>query len=248
MAVTGSSLEQHTSSSITELASWIDSIMITEGKRFLSEVPRASHLTDESPLDINYYVRHRIEAIWRIWLTARTDALSLVHMLNEDYDAARPWATYIAEELDHDTMFLDDLAQHGITADQVREIGPFTSTTKMVSNIEKKIEEMGSLPAVAYSLFVEWNADRFSARAVNKAEAFLSPSHIAGAKRHAEFDIQESHYPMILEISGRLLSKDTSRISNLEHLVKEIAADFRAYFTELDIAARNTNFILAEAA
>ena len=84
------------------LSDWFDDVMIEEGDRFLVEVPRASHLTDDSPLSADYYVRHRVETIWRIWLTARTDALALAHMVGEDYEAARLWANYIAEEIDHD--------------------------------------------------------------------------------------------------------------------------------------------------
>ncbi|MCB0339160.1 MAG: hypothetical protein KDD53_06130 [Bdellovibrionales bacterium] len=217
----------------SELSKWVDAVMLAEAGKFLSEVPRASHLTDDTPLDVNYYVRHRIEAVWRIWLTAKTDALSLVKMLDEDYDASRPWSAYIAEELDHDVLFLSDLNHHGVTEAQVRQIGPFSSTRKMVAEIESGIQKHGSLPAVAYSLFVEWNADRYSGRAVDKARACLPTEYLNGAKQHAEFDIAESHFPMILEITGRLIAKDSGRITTLEKLIREIALRFREYFTEL---------------
>ena len=189
------------------LEEWIDSLLVAEGRRFIEEVPRASHLTDDMPLDLRYYLRHRIEAIWRIWLTARIDAIALSHLVTEDYEAARKWARYAADELDHDRMFLADLAHHGLTEDYVRSVVPFGSTAAMVKEIERDMLTYGSLPALAYSLFVEWNAERFSAKTVRKAEALLSAQHVAGARRHADFDVAERHLPMILDITFRLLIK-----------------------------------------
>ena len=221
-----------------ELADRVQAILVEEGRRYLAEVPRASHLTDEAPLDVGYYVRHRIETIWRIWLTARTDALALASMLDEDYDSAREWSRYIAEELDHDTMFLADLTRHGVTVEDVRSTRPFPATRAMLAEMETEIARVGSIPAVAYSLFVEWNADRFSGRAVEKARAALSDAHVAGARRHADFDRDESHLPMILRICRRLIDARADRAKELERSVRSIAAHFRAYFTELDAACR----------
>jgi hypothetical protein len=220
-----------------ELEAWVDDLMVAEGKRFLSQVARASHLTDDSALDINYYVRHRIETIWRIWMTARIDALALASMVNEDYESARQWARYAADELDHDRMFLADLEVHGVGEELVRSILPFQSTRDMVSEIEREMISFGSLPALAYALFVEWNAEGFSAKAVEKAEAALSDRYVAGAKRHVDFDAQESHLPMILEITHRLLLQRGQGVGDLQRLVIAVAAHFRNYFSELDAAA-----------
>lgn len=224
---------------LSKLNNWIDHLMIVEGQRFLDEVPRASHLTDDSTLDINYYIRHRIEAIWRIWMTARVDALATASMVREDYESARSWSRYASEELDHDLLFLADLSKHGVSPELVKEIGPFPSTQTMVDQIEEQMSQYGSLPAVAYALFVEWNADRFSSKAVCKAEKFLSANHVAGAKSHTEFDITESHYPMIVDIIARLLTNNTYKIEVLERSVKEIAQHFRQYFTDLDSVSRD---------
>lgn len=223
-----------------ELEAWIDALMLAEGKRFLLEVPKASHLTDASPLELPYYLRHRIETIWRIWLTARIDALALAHMIGEDYDSARLWARYAADELNHDRMFLADLAAHDITERQVRNTPPFTSTQTMVAEIERDMQSLGCLPALAYSLFVEWNAERFSAKAVRKAEATLTEQQISGAKRHVEFDTAERHLPMIIDITHRVLQRQDEGSAVLERLVLRIAAHFRAYFSELAAATSST--------
>lgn len=229
-----------------ELEAWVDALMIGEGKRFLSEVKRASHLNDDSPLDLNYYLRHRIETIWRIWMTARVDALALAAMITEDYESARQWARYAADELDHDHMFLEDLAQHGITEAHVRATPPFRSTLAMVSEIEREMAAYGSLPALAYALFVEWNAEGFAAKAVDKAEGALSGRHVAGAKRHVDFDTDESHLPMIFDITHRLLLQRGEGVAQLERLVLSVAARFREYFSELDASASQAALAASE--
>jgi len=219
---------------------WVEDLLVAEGHRFLAEVPFAAHLTDASPLDKTYYLRHRIETVWRIWLTARTDAIALTHMLEEDYDAARLWAEYTVEELNHDRLFLRDLAEHGIGVDEVRRVGPFKATRSMVDYIEAQMRELGSLPAVAYSLFVEWNSEQFSPAAVAKAEAAFSECHVAGSKGHVGIDVAESHLPMIFDIARSLVDRRHSR-QVLEFLLKDIAACFREYFIELYAATCNSS-------
>lgn len=215
-----------------EFGGWVDTVLVEEGQRFLDETPGATLLGDDSPLHEAYYLRHRIETVWRIWLTARTDAIALTRMIDEDYESARSWAEYTAQELDHDRMFLSDLLAHGVTREQVVATGPFPATRAMVEDIEQAMAEWGSLPAVTYSLFVEWNSERFSARAVEKAEAAFSERHVAGSKSHVGVDLEESHLPMMLGIAGRLVERIGSR-DPLEALLRRTAAHFRAYFEAL---------------
>ncbi|MEI2383687.1 hypothetical protein [Breoghania sp. JC706] len=215
-----------------DFAAWVDDLLIREGQTFLEDVPAAAALTDESPLNEAYYLRHRIETVWRIWLTARTDALALAAMIGEDYESARSWSEYTAEEMDHDRMFLADLLVHGVTREEVVKTGPLQPTIEMVEYIEQGIREYGALPAVAYSLFVEWNSERFSRRAVQKAEMAFSERHVAGSKFHVGIDLEESHLPVMLGITERLVRSSGNR-ALLEKLLRDIARFFRAYFVKL---------------
>ena len=94
----------------------LERLLVREGQRFLATVPYASHLTDPTA-DLNeaYYLRHRVETIKRIRLTSKVDALALACLVDQDYDAARRWSQYVAEELGHDRLFLRDLMHHGYT-------------------------------------------------------------------------------------------------------------------------------------
>jgi hypothetical protein len=215
-----------------ELALCLDEVMEAEAAEFLARCPYASHLTDDRPLDAGYYVRHRIETIKRIRLTARTDAIALSRMLLEDYDAARLWARYICEELDHDTMFVADLERHGVASKQIDATPVFAATARMLDSIERSIDSSGSIAAVAYSIFVEWNSARYSRPAVLKAAAAFSAEHVAGSHSHLAIDEDEDHYDVMVDIAHRLL-KGREPAAVLVPLLRTIAALFRDYFEEL---------------
>jgi hypothetical protein len=215
-----------------QLAQRLDEVMEEEAALFLDRVPGASHLTDNEPLNEAYYIRHRIETIKRIRLTARTDATALSLMVEEDYDAARPWGRYVCEELEHDTLFLADLAAHGVTEASVHTTPPFVATRDMIAYLEDKIREFGSIAAVAYSLFVEWNSIRYSLPAVNKAAVTFSAGHVAGSLSHSGIDEEENHYDVMVDIAHRLLRHQDSE-EVLVQLVRNISELFRRYFDEL---------------
>jgi hypothetical protein len=218
---------------VTELRTLVDHTITLEGQLTLSSVPRVSHLTgDGAPLDRAYYLRHRIETVRRIRETARTDALALACMLREDYEAARKWARYTEQELNHDRLYLADLHRHGYTTDQVLAVPPMHATVLLLDTLEARIRELGSLPAVAYSVFVEWNSERASAAAVERAAEAFGPGHVAGSRAHLGIDVREDHLATMLDVA-RAVMRDRHDHAVLAELLHEIGALFRAYFTEL---------------
>lgn len=215
------------------LEALLDAIMTQEVEYFVSTVPYATHLTDRNQrLHECYYLRHRVETIKRIRMTSKTDALALYYMVEEDYDAARWWSRYTSEELDHDVLYMKDLKEHGYTDELVAKIEPFQSTKDMLGYLTTQIEKNGSLAAVAYSVFVEWNSERFSAKVVKKAEVQYSSMHVSGSKAHVGIDENEDHYQVMLDVVHRLVSKRGDE-QVLIHLIHAISKYFCAYFTEL---------------
>lgn len=213
-----------------ELVEQVNSELVLE---LSQSVPFATHLTgDDEELDLEYYLRHRVETVKRIQLTAKTDALSLVQMIDVDYEAARPWSRYIAEELDHDLLYLADLRQHGYTNEQVAAIEVFTSTRRMLAYLHEQLDEVGPLAAVAYSVFVEWNSERGSLRVVEKAERQFSPRHVAGSRQHVGIDDEEDHYQVMVDVAYRLVSRLGDE-QVLVRLLRDIAGFFGDYFREL---------------
>ncbi|HKP94410.1 MAG TPA: hypothetical protein VJ385_01515 [Fibrobacteria bacterium] len=211
----------------------IDRQMWLENEKFLSTVPGANYLTDPRiPLNDKYYLRHRIETIRRIRMTARTDALALASLVREDYEGSRFWARYTADELCHDLLFSKDLAEHGVTKEMILGIPPFPSTLEMLRFLESGIERDGALPALVYSLFVEWNSMRFSGKAVRKVEKHYSGLHVRGSSAHLHIDESEDHYSKVLGIVEPIVQSRPRRVL-LENLIGDIASFFRAYFHEL---------------
>jgi pyrroloquinoline quinone (PQQ) biosynthesis protein C len=218
--------------SAAELHAALEPVIEEEVAIFLDRTPAAIHLTDPAQtLNREYYIRHRIETVKRIWLTSRTDALALAAMVGVDYEAARMWAPYVSEELGHDLLFLRDLRAYGVSLDDVRATPLFPSTVAMVNQLERDIEAIGALPAVAYSLFVEWNSDRYSERVTAKAERQFGDARERGSRSHLAIDKNESHYATMLKIAAALLHSRS--LDELERLIRGISRHFRGYFAEL---------------
>lgn len=211
----------------------VDRLMEAELETFFATVPYAKHLTDpEDGLDAAYYVRHRIETIHRIRGTSRTDALALASLVRESYEASRPWARYIAEELNHDRLFLRDLARHSIDEETVLATPMFPATRELLGYLESAIAESGALPAIAYSLFVEWNSDRASRAVVAATETSFSKDHAKGARAHTELDDREDHYGMMVDTILHLVPSRASE-KVLHDELRIIADLLRRYFVEL---------------
>ncbi|WP_256682483.1 hypothetical protein [Burkholderia ubonensis] len=211
----------------------IEAVLLEEAQRYRAEVPRAGQLADATlPFDTDYYIAHRIETVHRIRLTARTDALALQKMLDEDYDTACRWGDYIVEEMKHDRMFLADLATHGYRKSIIDERPPLKSTRALLDYLEAQIHRVGSVAAVSYSIFVEWNSARFSRAAIERAAAVFGERHVRGANAHLRIDEQDDHYAEMVEIAYRLTA-ERGGAPVVIALLREIASLLRATFVEL---------------
>jgi hypothetical protein len=214
----------------------VEGVFVEEASLFGVSVPRAAHLVDEKQqLDISYYLRHRIETVRRIRSTAATDALALAAMVQEDYAAARQWADYVQTEMNHDRLYLADLQAHGLSESAVLAVPPLPATDLLMRMLVQRIAEFGSLPAVAYSLFVEWNSSIASRKVVQRAGSALSNAHVKGARAHTAIDDKDAHYDMMLDIACSVAQARQYPMHLLEGLIREIAAAFRAYFHELHL-------------
>jgi hypothetical protein len=223
----------HSGANLRELRETVDAFMTAEMDRLRTAVPSAATLTDESrEWPHAYYVRHQVEQVKRIRMTSRTDALALAAMVDEDYQAARWWSRYVAEELNHDLLFLSDLKRHGMEVGDVAAIAPFTSTVAMVAFIESRIRTIGSQAAVAYSVWVEWNSDRSSAIVADRAAARYGRRYVKGTFAHIGIDDTQDHLQTMLSVAVRLIGRGGEETEFFEMLRR--ITDFAAgYFREL---------------
>jgi heme oxygenase-like protein len=214
----------------------LEAVFRDELEVFARTTPGAGLMTDPGvELDERYYLRHRIETVRRIRETARTDALALARMIEEDYEAARAWGDYTIEEMNHDRLFLADLAAHGLPATIVLSTPPFPATERLIEHLEEAIQRVGSVAAVAYALFVEWNSEQASGAAVAKALEAYGPDRTAGSRRHVGIDEAEDHSDAMFEVARRLTEGGAGE-DELIRLVRTVAEDLRAYFADLHAA------------
>ena len=204
-------------------------------------VPRADHLiSPKEPLDTAYYIRHRIETVKRIQMTSRTDALALAAMAKRHYQTAKSWGDYLNEEMKHDVLYRKDLAVHGVTDTAIDGTPPFRSTALLVGYLMYELDRIGPLAAVAYSVFVEWNSERFSRVVVEKAEAQFSKGHAKGSRAHLGIDEHEDHYATMVKIVAELIETPDDEEAVL-NTIRNIAHLFREYFRELHEATVASN-------
>lgn len=222
--------------------------MISEMERLFERVPGARHLADESaPLKEDYYLRHRIETVKRIWLTSQTDALALAAMVDEDYESARWWSKYIYQELNHDLLYITDLNKHGLTLEQIAAVEPYPSTVAMVNYIRGQIPRIGSVAAVAYSVWVEWNSDKTSALVVERARSKYSSNHVKGSHAHVGIDINEDHYSIMLDVVHRLIMRNGGDATSFFAMLRQLTEFVAEYFEELESDPDLSTFVSADA-
>jgi len=216
-----------------ELENIVEQVLSQGVERLLAAIPYARHLVDDrEPLNEAYYLRHRIETVKRIRLTSKTDALALARMIDEDYEAARLWSRYTAEELSHDLLYLKDLGEHGYTAEMVASVAPLVATERLIDYLTRQIAEVGSLAAVAYSICAEWNSERVSELVVERAERAFSEQHVVGSRVHTKIDEREDHYAMMLDVAHRLMPVGSDG-DVLVQLLQNVLALIGDYLNEL---------------
>jgi hypothetical protein len=220
-------------SDFVELGRTVDHFLTAESHRLHATEPGVHNLVDESqPLNHAYYLRHRVETVKRIWMTSQTDALALAVMVEEDYESARIWSKYLTQELSHDQLYLRDLAKHGYSREKVASIPTFHSTRAMVEYLKVAVAQLGSMPAVTYSVWVEWNSDKASSLVVKRAAKAFTKGHVRGAHAHTRIDVNEDHYASMLKVVSRLIGKGVDEMEFFR-VLSNLTDFFIGYFGEL---------------
>jgi hypothetical protein len=208
----------------------IDYILQDEGRVTAALVPGVFQFAaNDHPLAPLYRTRHQIEAIRRLWATAELHSLALVAMLREDYEAARQWAQYSATEMNLDKLVLEEAAKYGVDEARVRATPPLRSTIATFDIALRSVCAMGSMPAVAYALLVEWQWARPAAAAERGREA-QGLEFINAVAAHPE---RQKHSAQVLDVAHRLATGRPNGVPLFLMQLRQTAALFRTYFGEL---------------
>ena len=134
--------------------------------------------------------------------------------------------------MNHDRLFLADLAHHGWDEARVMATSPLRGTLALISYLVEQVQVHGGIAAVAYSIIVEWNSARFSKQAVDRAEQEFGKDHVKGARAHLHIDANEDHVAEMFEIAY-LLSGHPEGLRLLQRLLSDLATLLRNSFIEL---------------
>ena len=212
----------------------IDYVLQDEGRVTVALVPGVFQLGGgEQPLELRYRPRDRVEAVRRIWAAADTDAMALVAMLREDYDAARLWADFIAVQINADKIVIEQAAQYGVDEARVRATPPFRATVGMIETLARNIQALGSLPAVAHAVAVEWHWARASAVSKERAREALGLEFIKAIAAHPELGQRKDHSTMVIDVAHRLATRRPDGMPLFFAALRQTSSFFRTYFGEL---------------
>lgn len=193
------------------LSDLIDTVLQDEARVTTALVPELAQPGDQA------LQRLQIEAARRIWATADINAMALVAMLGEDYEAARKWAAYLESAMNRDKKLLEQL---GVDASQVRATAPLRATVAMIETTARSIYGNGSLPAVAYAVFIEWRDNQ------SKEIASLLESGIGKAKN-------DDHQGKVLDLAHRLIARRPDGLPLFVAQLRQTSAFMRAGFAEV---------------
>ncbi|MFO7562111.1 MAG: hypothetical protein R6X02_05680 [Enhygromyxa sp.] len=211
----------------------IDYVLQDEGRITLALVSGVFQLQPgDQPLEQRFRMRDRIEAVRRIWASAEINSMALVAMLREDYEVARVWAEYVCAEVNADKLIITQAAQYGVDAARVRGTPPLRSTLALVSSVMQNMQSLGSMPAVALAVAVEWQWAR-AAVAQERGREAIGLEFIKAIAAHPELPQQKQHSEQVVDVAHRLASQRPDGMGLFFTLLRQHAQLFRTYFGEL---------------
>jgi len=201
-------------------------------ERLFANVPRARDFHAGKWTDLDYYRRHLVETVLRIRLNNEVDAYGLYKIGYKDNRLAAILARYLAEEYGHEGMFLRDIAQFGLTKEDVDSTMVFPSTEKLIGYLYYAINQHGPLPTMIWNWFVEWYSDRYNGVITDHAAEVYGQNMVKGSQAHIEYDKSHDHDELMWSAVSRAVDgwgdADTAEryLTNFISLIAD-------YFTEL---------------
>ncbi len=175
---------------LTEMKGYLDKVMEV---RLFDRVPFAQEFHSGEAFDRAYYTRHLMETVIRIRLNNEVDAFCLHKIAHDNYKLAGQLATYLAEELGHEDLFLADLKRLGVSREQLHATPPFVATKKLIGFMYFSIDKDGPMPTMTWNWLVEWYSDKFNKVITQKAAAEFGEQTVKGSMGHLGIDEHEDH-------------------------------------------------------
>jgi hypothetical protein len=201
-------------------------------ERLFANAPRARDFHAGKWTDVNYYRRHLVETVLRIRLNNEVDAYGLYKIGYKDNRLAAILARYLAEEYGHEGMFLRDIAQFGLTKEDVDSTMVFPSTEKLIGYLYYAINQHGPLPTMIWNWFVEWYSDRYNGVITDHAAEVYGAGMVKGSQAHIEYDNSHDHDELMWSAVSRAVS-GWGDVDTAERYLTNFIDLIADYFTEL---------------
>jgi hypothetical protein len=123
---------------------------------------------------------------------------------------------------------LEEAAKYGVDEARIRATPPLRSTVAMFDIAIRNVCAMGSMPAVAHALLVEW---QWARAAPNEwAREAQGLEFIKAIAAHPE---RQKHSAQVVDIAHRLAAGRPNGVQLFVMCLRQSAALFRTYFGEL---------------
>lgn len=200
---------------------------------FYSNIPFARHQLESGEIHLEYYKRHNIETILRLRRKRTIDALAIRYFTKVDPPTAKAWAHYTDDEMLHDRMFAADLAEVGVSKDEIYSTEPFLSTKLLTGYLQYGIEYEGTpLALIASVYFVEYVTTRTQPSWLDNLEKSLGRKKIQGQRAHVGTDVSDEHDEFVWNVLETLVTSPEHEDKVLRHL-QDIYRLWQMYFIEL---------------
>lgn len=194
-------------------------------------VPYANHL-ESKRLDSAWYRRHTIEHVWRIRLSRAAHCKALHAITKISPEAAQLYAEYQAEEMNHDTLFMQDCKALGVTQAELLATEPFLATRLLQGFFYFVCEHESPIGVVASSYLVEYTTAKLTPRQIKSLKDSLGEDKIRGQLAHVNTDLGDDHAGEMWRILRYLLRSEED-VEKVLRYFDDIQTILALYFREL---------------
>lgn len=194
-------------------------------------VPYASHLEGKN-IDSAWYRRHTMEHVWRIRLGRAAHCKALHEITKISPDAAQLYAEYQADEMNHDSLFMQDCRAIGVTEEELLASEPFLATRLLEGFFYFISEHESPLGVVASSYLVEYTTAKLTPKQMEAMEDALGEDKIKGQLAHINTDLGDDHAGEMWRILRYLILKEEDVDAVLKYF-DDVTVIMAMYFREL---------------
>lgn len=209
----------------------LDSYLDQKMAEWTATVPYANHLESKN-LNGAWYRRHTIEHVWRIRLSRVAHCRALAQIAKISPEAAQLYGEYQSEEMNHDTLFMQDCKAIGVTQEELLATEPFLATRLLQGFFYFICEHEHPIGVVASSYLVEYTTAKLTPKQITSLKSSLGEDKIKGQLAHINTDLGDDHAGEMWRIMRYLLTSEAD-VDKVLRYFDDIQHILAMYFREL---------------